>query len=74
LQFVGERRKRLAELGEVEGQRIGLDLDAHEVALPHFRRFVGVEAGFEDPALVLGDEAGDAAMMPTWSGQEAVRV
>jgi hypothetical protein len=32
LQLFGERAEALAELGEVEGQRVGLDLDAHEVA------------------------------------------
>jgi hypothetical protein len=57
LQIAGEWLEAAAELGEVEGQGVGLDLDAHEVAPV---QVVGVEARFEDPAAVLGDEAGDA--------------
>jgi hypothetical protein len=57
LQLVGEWLEAAAELGEVEGQGVGLDLDAHEIAPV---QVVGVEARFEDPAAVLGDEAGDA--------------
>ena len=54
-EFVGDGLEAAAELGEVEGQRIGPDLDAHEVAL---RVVIGVVAGLEDPALVPGDEGG----------------
>jgi hypothetical protein len=46
----------LLSAAEHEGNRIRLDFDAHEVAAVHA---VGVEAGFEDPAPVLGDEAGN---------------
>ncbi len=56
LELGGDGLEAAAEFGEVEGQRVGLDLDAHEVAL---RIFVGVVAGLEDPALVVGDEGGD---------------
>ena len=47
----------LAELGEQERNRVGLDLDAHEVAAG---QVVGVIARLEDPATMLGDEAGGA--------------
>ena len=47
----------LAEFGKQEGQRIGLDLDAHEIATG---QHVGMEARFENPAAVAGDETGNA--------------
>jgi len=61
LQLFGERTEFVAELGEVEGQRVGLDLDTHEVApeLARVERRLGVQRGLEDPALMLGDEARD---------------
>jgi hypothetical protein len=46
-----------AKLGEQEGQRIGLDFDAHEIATG---QHVRMEARFENPAAVAGDEAGNA--------------
>jgi hypothetical protein len=56
----------------MEGQRVGLDLDAHEVARLSRRAAARREArGLEDPALVLGDEAGDAGDDADRSGQEA---
>ena len=59
LQFFGNGGEAFAELGEHEGQRVGPDLDAHEIApaLVGVHRRFGVEGGFEDPALVFGDEA-----------------
>jgi hypothetical protein len=35
LHFFGDRAEALAEFGEVEGQRVGLDFEAHEVAACH---------------------------------------
>ena len=61
LEFFGDGGEALAELGEHEGQRVGADLDAHEVAVGLAGVVVafGVEGRFEDPALVFGDEAGN---------------
>ncbi|MBS1145623.1 MAG: hypothetical protein H6R14_3029 [Proteobacteria bacterium] len=46
----------LAELGEQEGQRTGLDLDAHEITTGQRIR---METRLENPAAIAGDEAGD---------------
>ena len=61
----------IAELGQQERQRRRLDLHAHEVAAG---QVVGVIARLEDPAAVLRMKPETLAMMPTWSGQEAVSV
>ena len=57
LQRLGYGGEAAAEFRQHEGQGIGLDLDAHEVATG---KIVGMETGFEDPAAMLGNEAGDA--------------
>ncbi|MPN13677.1 hypothetical protein SDC9_161000 [bioreactor metagenome] len=60
----------LAEFGEQEGQRIGLDLDTHEIATG---QRIGMEARLEYPAAILGNEAGnagdDAHLVGAGSGQ-----
>jgi hypothetical protein len=50
-------RKRSRNSASRKGIEVGLDLDAHEIAPVEV---IGVEARLEDPAAVLGDEAGDA--------------
>jgi hypothetical protein len=69
LQFFGDRAEALAELGEVEGQRIGLDLDAHEVA--PVRRSSAWKLDSRIQPLCSAMKPATRAMMPTWSGQEA---
>ena len=59
LHVFGNRPEALAEFRQMEGQRIGLDFNAHEVAAA-FRRIIRVVARLEDPAPMLGDEPGDA--------------
>ena len=55
----------LTEFGKQERQRIGLDLDTHEIAAGQRIR---METRFENPAAVLGDEAGNAGDDPDLVG------
>jgi hypothetical protein len=61
-----------AKFGKQAGQRVGLDLEAHEIAVG---QCIGMEARFENPAAVAGDEAGnlgnDADLIGT-GGRERV--
>jgi hypothetical protein len=70
----GKRAEALAELGQMKRQRIGFHLHAHEIAAVMFTAaVVGVIARFENPAAVLGNEAGnardDADLVRAGSGQ-----
>ncbi len=61
----GQRREAAAQLIQGEGQRGGLDLDAHEITAIHG---IGMEARFENPAVMAGDEAGDPGDDPDLVG------
>ena len=61
----------IAELGQQERQRRRLDLHAHEVAAG---QVVGVDSSTRGSSRRAAMKPETLAMMPTWSGQEAVSV
>ena len=54
---LGQRLEATAEFVKLERQRIGLDLDAHEIVAVYI---VGVETRFENPAAMFRNQTSDA--------------